>query len=95
MPFFQLNNPHKTELGIITHEIIQNICELLRVATQVNQCQGTNECVPWLNNLKSKDNLVFIKYDINDFYHYSITEYGLLEAIYFAKVFCEHNNRTD
>lgn len=81
MPSFRLNNPAKTELAII-----QNTCELLRVTTQANQCQGTNECVSWLNNLKSKDNLPFIKYDINDFSR-SITENGLLGAIYFAKVF--------
>lgn len=36
-PSFCVINPTKTELGIISWEITQNIYELLRVATQVNQ----------------------------------------------------------
>lgn len=50
--------------------ILQEICDLLWVAMQVNQWRDPGDCIVWFNKINSKRNHVFIKYDINDFYLY-------------------------
>lgn len=62
-------------------------CELLRMATQANQWKKMTECISWFRNISNKNNKVFIKYDIKDFYQ-SITKKILLDALMFAKGFC-------
>lgn len=65
---FHVINPAKMALGVISRVIIiQNVCDLLRVATQVYQWQGTDECITWFNNINDKNDLILIKYDICDF----------------------------
>lgn len=81
-----------TERGAIRRVIIQNICDSLRAATQVNQWEKktTNECLDWFKNIKDKEKLVFIKYDIYDFYS-SLTGKGLADALEYAELFVEVN----
>lgn len=71
---------------MISHKILKETCELLRVATQASQWKSTTECISWFRNILNKNRKVFIKYDIKDFY-LSITENILLDALMFAKSF--------
>lgn len=81
-----------TELGAIRRVIIQNLCDSLRAATQVNQWKNTNECLDWFKNIKDKEKLVFIKYDICDIYS-SVTGKSLADALDYAKL-CVYKTST-
>lgn len=74
-----------TELGAVGRVIIQNICDSLREA---NEWENTKECHDCFKTIKDKEKLVFIKYDIFDFYT-SITEKGLANTLNYATLHVE------
>lgn len=41
----------------------------LRVLTQANQCNGTNEYIFWFHGIKNKDKYVIIQYNIKHSYN--------------------------
>ena len=83
-PCCRLLNPSKTSMGKISQQIVQEICESLRIALNINQWRSTLDCIKWFEGADINDNCAFIKYDIKDFYP-SITEEVLNKAIDLAK----------
>ena len=76
-PECRLINPAKTQIGRISKIIVQEICESLRLALNINQWRSTNDCIKWFEEYEKDDRCSFIKYDIKDFYP-SITEPRIL-----------------
>ena len=46
-PECRLINPAKTQIGRISKIIVQEICESLRLALNINQWSSTNDCIKW------------------------------------------------
>ena len=83
-PECRLINPAKTQIGRVSKIIVQEICDSLRLALNVNQWRSTKDCIKWFEEYEKKDRCSFIKYDVKDFYP-SITERTLDRALDLAK----------
>ena len=83
-PECRLINPSKTQIGRVSKIIVQEICDSLRLALNINQWQSTKDCIKWFEEYKKNDRCSFIKYDIKDFYP-SIIERTLDRALDLAK----------
>ena len=66
-PECRLINPAKTQIGWISKIIVQEICESLRLALNINQWRSTNDCIKWFEEYEKDDRCSFIRYDIKDF----------------------------
>ena len=82
-PECRLINPAKTQIGRVSKIIVQDICDLLRLALNINQWWSTKDCIKWFEEYNKNDRCSFIKYDIKDFYP-SITERTLDRAFRFG-----------
>jgi predicted GIY-YIG superfamily endonuclease len=82
----RLINPSKTQIGIISKNILEKVNKEIRLKSGSNQWQSTKEVLHWFNGLQNKNNLTFLQFDIESFYP-SISEELLLKAINFAKQF--------
>ena len=85
-PTCRLINPTRSLMGQISKRILQDICEILRIATNVNQWRSTSDCLKWFKGINIHHKNAFIKYDIKNFYP-SINKKTLLKAIDLAKKF--------
>ena len=85
---YTLTQPSKTELGIITKKILENINKEVASATGLNLWRKNDEPISWFTNLDKKQNLKFLIFDIVDYYP-SISEDLLLKALSWAKQFCD------
>ena len=83
-PECRLINPAKTQIGRFSKIIVQEICNSLRLALNINQWRSTKDCIKWFEEYEKDDRCSFIKYDIKDFYP-SITERTLDRALDLAK----------
>ena len=83
-PECKLINPVKTQIGRVSKIIVQEICNSLRLALNINQWRSTKDCIKWFEEYEKNDRCSFIKYDIKDFYP-SITEKTLDRALDLAK----------
>ena len=83
-PECRLINPAKTQIGRISKIIVQEICDSLRLALNINQWRSTKDFIKWFEEYEKNDRCSFIKYDIKDFYP-SITERTLDRALDLAK----------
>ena len=83
-PKCRLINPTKSEIGIVSKQLVENINRNIRHVTKLNQWQKTSDVISWFKNLDNKKYSKFIKYDICDFYP-SISEELLNKSIQFAK----------
>ena len=63
-----LINPSKTELGIISKNIIQNIIIKIWKTTHINLWKNSNDTIEWFRNIKNKSKTTFIQFDIIEFY---------------------------
>ena len=84
-PSCRLINPAKSEVGLVSKQILEKINTAIRTATGLRQWRNTASVIDWFKNLPSKQGLSFIKFDIVEFYP-SITEKLLRRAISFAKL---------
>ena len=82
-PTCRLLNPTKSEIGVISKHILDEINAAIINATQINQWKNTSSVLRWFNNLENKRSLSFISFDVCDFYP-SITEKLLNKALDFA-----------
>ena len=82
-PTCRLINPSKSEIGIISKRILDEINTTIIQKTQINQWKNTTSVLNWFNALQHKENLSFICFDVCDFYP-SITEKLLAKALDFA-----------
>jgi hypothetical protein len=83
-PSCRLINPAKSEVGIISKKIVEDINTRLREATGLNQWKNTQSVVQWFKELPNKQNKSFIKFDIVNFYQ-TISEDLLSKAFTYAK----------
>ena len=83
-PECRLINPAKTQLSRVSKIIVQEICDSLRLALNINQWRSTKDCIKWFEEYEKNDRCSFIKYDIKDFYP-SITKRTLDRALDLAK----------
>ena len=77
-------NKSKSNIGAISKRILDRINCQLRNVTQINQFKSTNEVLVWFKNLENKQNLKFIKLDIEQFYP-SISLDLLMKALEWAR----------
>lgn len=83
-PTCRLINPAKSELGIVSKKILDNINTSIRQQTSLNQWKNTAAVINWFNNIQDKQKHCFAAFDIDSFYP-SISERLLLNAITYAK----------
>ena len=83
-PKCRLINPAKSEIGVISKYHLENINKIIREKTNVNQWRNTASVIKWFNAINNKQNSMFTKFDIVDFYP-SISEDLLNKAIEFAR----------
>ena len=85
-PTCRLINPSKSEIGIISKRILDEINTTIIQKTQINQWKNTTSVLNWFNALQHKENLSFICFDVCDFYP-SITDKLLTKALDFANIY--------
>ena len=81
-PRCRLINPAKSEIGKISGHFLQQLNSKVRDLSSVNQWQET--VINWFKNMKSKKKLIFMQFDVEEFYP-SISKELLLKAITYAK----------
>jgi hypothetical protein len=82
-PTCRLINPSKSEIGIVSKQILERINNKIIAATKLNQWKNTASVINWYKNIPNKSNQSFICFDINEFYP-SISEELLRKALKFA-----------
>ena len=85
-PTCRLINPSKSEIGIISKQILDNINKKVIHATQVNQWKSTSNVIQWFQAIPEKNKHAFITFDVCDFYP-SISEQLLMKALDYASQF--------
>ena len=85
---WRLINPSKSEIGIISKQILQRINSKIANSTELNQWKNTDSVIIWFNEPTDKSDCSFISFDIVDFYP-SISEKLLLDALTFASNYDE------
>jgi hypothetical protein len=87
-PTCRLINPSKSEIGIVSKQVLQRINSKIVKSTSINQWKNTDAVIKWFNNLPNKSTRSFISFDIVDFYA-SISEELLKEPLAFASQYDE------
>ena len=67
-PQCRLLNPTKSELGKVSKKMLERINSELRGKTKLRQWRRTRETRDWFDNLEEKQELTFIKFDVESFY---------------------------
>lgn len=83
-PKCRLINPTKSEIGRVSKIILEKANNEIRSALNLLQWKDPQEVITWFENLNDKNNLEFIKFDVQEFYP-SITEELLNKAIMFGQ----------
>ena len=79
-PTCRLINPAKSEMGLVSKQILERIITEIRSTTLLNQWKNTSSVKKWFKNISNK----FVIFDIDSFYP-SISENLLKNAISYAK----------
>ena len=87
-PTCRLINPSKSEMGIVSKQVLQRINSEIVKSTSINQWKYTDAVIKWFNNMPNKSTRSFISFDIEDFYP-SISEELLKESLAFASQYDE------
>lgn len=85
----RLINPSKSELGIISKNILKRINTSISEKYPLNLWKDSSDAINWFQNLKSKNKATFIQLDIIDFYPPSISKDLLENSLSFAKNYTE------
>ena len=67
-PTCRLIDTSKSEIGIISKRILDEINTTIIQKTQINQWKNTTSVLNWFNALQHKEDLSFICFDVCDFY---------------------------
>ena len=78
-----LINPSKSEIGVVSKHILDEINSAIIHNAQINQWKSSSSVLSWFNGLENKEALSFICFDVCDFYP-SINEKLLSKALDFA-----------
>ena len=82
----RLLNPTKPEIGKISKQILENVINVIRGKTKLNNWKNTDGVLTWFRNLKDKKKLSFIQFDICSFYP-SITPELMMKALNWAEMY--------
>ena len=82
-PKFRLINPTKAELGMVSKQMLEQIIQAVKTKTQLLQWKNPDSVINWFTNLKNKDKLLFIQFDVVDFYG-SISQVLVKNSLTFA-----------
>ena len=85
-PTCRLINPTKSEVGIISKHILDNINKEITKATKLNLWRSTSNVIEWFQAIPNKSQHAFITFDVCDFYP-SISEQLLTKALDYASQF--------
>ena len=85
-PTCRLINPSKSEIGVISKNILDRINKEVIQATKVNLWKSTNNTIEWCKAIPEKEKHAFITFDVCDFYP-SISEDLLLNALDYSSKF--------
>ena len=80
----RLINPAKTQMGMVSKKILENINKIIRSEQNLLQWKNTKSVIDWFNGIMDKQSCQFIKFDVEEFYP-SITEKLLKKCLEFAK----------
>ena len=92
-PKFRLINPTKAELGMVSKQMLEEIITAVKTKTQLLQWKNNDSVINWFNNLRNKDRLLFIQFDVVDFYG-SISQVLVESSLTFAARYTPINQRT-
>ena len=81
----RLFNPTKTEIGRVSKYILDRINTDIRSKYKLNQWKNTKDVINWFSQLRQKNKLNFLPFDIIDFYP-SISDELLNKLIEWAKI---------
>ena len=87
----RLINPTKTELGLVSKDLIQRITSRLLSGPKYNLWKNSMDIIDWFKNIRNKKRSTFIQFDIIEFYS-SITRELLLKSLNHAR---EYTDITD
>ena len=82
-PQYRLINPNKSELGLLSKKVLQDVNDKLRSRLNVNQWQNSTAVIEWFNKIHEKSECSFLVFDVKEFYP-SIGEKLLRDALEFA-----------
>ena len=80
----RLINPTKTEIGRVSKYILDRINTDIRSKCKLNQWKNTKDAINWFSQLRQKNKLTFLTFDIIDFYP-SISDELLNKSIEWAR----------
>ena len=80
----RLINPTKTEIGRVSKYILERINTDIRSKCKLNQWKNTKDVINWFSQLRQKNKLTFLAFDIIDFYP-SISDELLNKSIEWAR----------
>ena len=83
-PKCRLLNPAKSEIGVISSQLLKRINNDLRGTLTVQQWKNSTDVLNFFNNIQHRDTHKFVQFDIVEFYP-SISERLLSDALNFAK----------
>ena len=84
----RLINSNKSDLGIVSKQVIEKINSKLRNQLETNQWRKTADVIEWFKNIQNKNRATFIIFDIENYYP-SITSEILERAITGAEAYVE------
>ena len=82
-PKYRLINPNKSELGLLSKKVLQDVNDKLRTRLNVNQWQNSTSVIKWFNQIHEKSKCSFLVFDVQEFYP-SIGRKLLCNALEFA-----------
>jgi len=63
-PTWRLINPSKSEIGIISENILDRINKEVIQATKVNLWKSTNNTIEWFKEIPEKEKHAFVTFDV-------------------------------
>ena len=83
----RLINPSKSDMGKVSKHILQRIVKTVKSRTGAKLWQDSKETITWFKQLKNKDKLTFLQFDIVSYYP-TINEKLLRNALSYAEKYC-------
>ena len=87
-PQCRLINPAKSEIGLISKRILENVVKIVAQKTKVNQWRNTASVIDWFKAINDKNRATFLKFDVKDFYP-SISCELIKDSLSFARTYAD------
>ena len=82
-PKFRLTNASKPEIGMVSKKMVAQMVHEVKTKSQLTQWKNTDSVISWFKQLKNKERMHFIQFDVVDFYG-SISEDLVKKSLTFA-----------